>query len=128
MKKLGIIVVVILLLATVVVGIDSMSTHSTATRVRAMQVGDSKRQVEQLLGRPITIFTPSPAARTNFVAALLSVGSETWAYGSRLELRRPFRSDFPYFFRVRWRLFRPDIDDVAIEFDSSGRVSKITIP
>src|SRR4026208_2129262 len=100
MQKLAITVVVILLLATVVVGIDCISTHSTATRVRAIQVGDSKRQVEQLLGRPNTIFTPLPAARTNFVAALLSVGSETWAYGSRLDSRRPFQSEFPYFFPV----------------------------
>jgi outer membrane protein assembly factor BamE (lipoprotein component of BamABCDE complex) len=128
MKTLGIIFVLILALAALVVGIDWLSTHTSTTRVRAVRVGDTKHQVEQILGRPVTTFTPLPEARTNFVAALLSVRAETWAYGSRLELRRPFQAEFPYFLPVRLRLFQPDADDVSIEFDSSGRVSKIVTP
>ena len=128
MKKLGIIVVVILILGALVVAIDCLSAHSLTKRARAIRVGDSKQQVERLLGRPVTSFTPLPEARTNFVAALLSVRSETWAYGSRLELRDPFQAEFPYFFPIRLRLFKPEADDIAIEFDSSGRVSEITIP
>ena len=128
MKKLGMIALAILLLAMDVVSIDSVSTHSTVTRVRKLRVGDSKHEVEHILGRPVSVFKPLPEARTNLVAALLSVGSETWAYGSRLDLRQPFCSEFPYFYPFRLRLFKPDSDDVAIEFDSGGRISKIVIP
>jgi outer membrane protein assembly factor BamE (lipoprotein component of BamABCDE complex) len=118
-NKLGIIVVMILALAALAVGIDWVSTRTSTTRVRAVRVGDTKHQVEQILGRPVTTFTPS---------FLFGVRSETWAYGSRLELRRPFIAEFPYFFPVRVRLFQPDADDVSIESDSSGRVSNIVTP
>ena len=128
MKKLGIFVLGILLLFMFVVGMDALISHSRAIRGRTVHVGDSKQQVEQILGHPVSVFTPLPEARTNIVAALLSVSSETWAYGSRLELRRPFQPEFPYVFPFRLRLFQPDADDVAVEFDSSGKVSKITIP
>src|SRR5438105_1696879 len=115
MKKLGMIALAILLSAMVVVSIDSVVTHSKVTRVRKLRVGDSKQEVEQILGRPVSVFKPLPQARTNLVAALLGVGSETWAYGSRLDFHEPFHSEFPYFYPFRLRLFAPDSDDVAIE-------------
>lgn len=128
MKKLGIIVVMTLALAALAVGMNWLSTRTFMTRVRTVRVGDTRHQVEKILGRPVAAYTPLPEARTNWVAALLSVRSETWAYGSRLELRDPFQSEFPYFCPIRLRLFQPDVDDVAIEFDSSGRVSQIVTP
>ena len=127
-KRLGIILGLALLVAMLAVGIDRLTAQSLAKRVRAVRIGDSQQQVAQLVGRPVGTFTPLPEAQTNMVAAILSVRSETWAYGSRLNLRHPFEKEFPYFLPIRFRLFHPDADDVSIEFDSSGRVSRITIP
>jgi hypothetical protein len=131
MRKLCTTCLAIVFLALLVVGIDRVSINSVARRARALRVGNSKQQVELLLGRPTKIFTPMPEARSNFIAALLSVSSETWAYGSRLDLHQPFHPAFPYFSLgdlIRLRLFKPEKDDIAIEFDSSGRISNITIP
>lgn len=127
MKKLVVIVATILILTVLAVVIHRRSVHSFTMHVRAIHVGDSKQKVEQLLGPPVASFTPLPEARTNYVISLMSVHSETWAYGSELE-RHPFSSEFPYFDPFRIRIFKPDTDDVAIEFDSSGKVSKVTIP
>jgi len=130
-RKAGLIVFGILLLALLAVGIDRMSTGSIARRARTLRVGDSKQLVEERLGRPVRVFVPLPDARTNMVAAMLSVNGETWAYGSQLDFRRSFHAGFPYFFPsrlVRFRIFKPADDDVAIEFDSAGKVSEITIP
>ena len=126
MKKLGIIVLSILLLAMLVVSFDSLRTRSTAKRARAIRIGDSKKRVTEILGHPVTAFLPQP--RTNIALLFLGPSSETWAYGSRLELRQPFQKEFPYFMPIRVRFFIPDKDDVAVKFDSSNRVSKITIP
>ena len=128
MKKLRLFALAIFILVLAVVFIDNLSTYSLATRARNLRVGDSKHHVEQILGRPMGWFQPPPQTPTNLIAALLSVRAETWAYGSRLELRQPFISEFPYFFPFRIRLFRPDSDDVVVEFDSGGRVSKLIIP
>lgn len=112
----------------VVVCVDGLSTRAAAARARTIRVGATKEQVTETLGQPTTIFTPLPQAQTNMLAALLCVSAETWAYGSRLELRQPFQSEFPYFMPIRFRLFQPDRDDIVIEFDSSGGVGKVTIP
>ena len=125
MKKLGIMFLAVLSLALLIRAVNS---RSMKTRAQAVRVGDTRQNVERLLGRPVTVFTPSQQASTNFLAALLSVRTETWAYGDRLDLRQPFHSEFPYFYPFRLRLFQPDADDIAVEFDSSGRVVQVTIP
>src|SRR5438477_9019557 len=117
MKRLCIIIFLILLLPILLIWTDKFGSHLAVKRARTLRIGDSKKRVEQILGHPVSTFSPLPQARTNFVAALLSVRSETWAYGSRLELHHAFAKEFPYFCPVRLRLFSPDADDVAIEFD-----------
>jgi hypothetical protein len=125
-------VVVFLSIILVMVMWDRWCIGSGNVRAQSIKVGDSKQQVERLLGHPANVFQPQPAlqaqAATNWFAALLSVKAETWAYGSRFEVRHAFSSGFPYFWPIRLRLFTPDTDDVAVEFDGSGRVSRVTIP
>jgi hypothetical protein len=124
MKKLGIIIAVLLAVVMLLFTIDDWHSHSLRKRALSLRTGDSKQRVESVLGKPITIFMPSPQARTNFLAALLSVRSETWAYGNRLDLRLAFHGEIPVCFR--W--FGPGSNDVAVVFDSSGRVAQITVP
>ena len=128
MKKFLLITLVIFCCVVVVVCVDGLRARATAARARTIRIGASKQQITETLGQPTAIFTPLPQARTNMLAALLSVSAETWAYGGRLELRQPFQSEFPYFMPIRFRLFQPDPDDIAIEFDSSDQVRKVTIP
>jgi len=125
MKKLAVTLVVgVILLAMLLSLIELWHSGSVRTRALAVKPGDSKMQVEKALGRPVHIFTPDPQARTNFLAALLSVRSETWAYGSRFDLRLAFHGQSP----IRFRIFLPEADDVSVVFDRSGRVAEVMIP
>ena len=121
----------IVALAVVVGGIllfDALRNSSFESRAKAIKIGDSKQQVENLLGRATTVFTPPTPPPTNALTYIFVVSRETWAYGSKFQLHDAFQSEFPYFLPIRFRLFRPDDDDVAVEFDAEGRVSAIKIP
>jgi hypothetical protein len=120
-------IIIVLTAAAGLAGFIKWQTNSFRTQAQRIKVGDSKQQVEKLLGRPPYIFLPDPAAATNFAAFLLSVHSETWVYGSSLE-EHPFHSEFPYFWPFRFRIFGPDTDDVVIVFSSREKVSKVVIP
>jgi outer membrane protein assembly factor BamE (lipoprotein component of BamABCDE complex) len=131
MKKLSIVFIGVALLALLLVGADRLNTSFLVRKVRVLQVGDSKQRVEYVLGSPASVFNPMTDARSNLAVALLSVSSETWAYGRYLDFHQPFHTEYPYFFpgdMLRFRIFKPDSDDIAIEFDSSGRVRNITTP
>jgi hypothetical protein len=94
---------------------------SQKARAHAIKVGDTKAQVEQRLGRATAVTPFSALWRTNAAAALFCDTAKTWAYGSHFD----FQSGFP---RLRVRMFLPDPDDIAVEFDSSNRVVRVTIP
>jgi len=128
MKPFLIALGVLLLLCLLFVALDVWRSSSFRSLARSVKVGDAKQQVEKVLGRATDVFVPQPAAATNFIVALLSVRSETWVYGPRLELRYPLSSEFPYVQPFRFRLFSPDADDVAVEFDASGKVRQVNIP
>jgi hypothetical protein len=124
MKKLGIIfLLLIVLLMALSLG---EIWHSGSLRKRAMLLkpGDTKSDVQRVLGRPTCVFIPPSGTNLNFVAWLLSVHSETWAYGKRFDLALAFRGESP----LRFRMFRPDSNDVAVVFGSSGCVSQVTVP
>ncbi len=122
------IVIVVLVLAGIVITIDLSYVHARRMRAAKIESGFTKQQVGSILGKPVTVFMPPAQPPTNFIAALLTVQCETWAYGSRLEFREAFVPEFPFVFPFRLRLFRPASDDVAIEFDSAGLVKKVYIP
>jgi hypothetical protein len=98
------------------------AAHSLNSRAAAIQIGDSKADVSRRMGEPDVIFE----ATTD--AGWFSRDHETWAYGGSITLRDAFHSNFPYFFPFKLRLFGPHSDDVAIQFDKSGRVLHIRIP
>ncbi|HEX4645938.1 MAG TPA: hypothetical protein VH598_10045, partial [Verrucomicrobiae bacterium] len=63
-------VIIVLITAALLAGYIKWRTNSFRTRAQSIKVGDSKQQVEKLLGRPPYIFLPDPAAATNFGAFL----------------------------------------------------------
>ena len=118
----------VLVLAGIAITLDSGYVHTRQVRAAKIRSGFTKQQVRKILGRPVAVFMPPAQAPTNFIAALLTVQSEIWTYGSRLEFRDPFISKAPFVFPFRIRLFGPHSDDVTIEFDSAGLVKNVRIP
>ncbi len=95
---------------------------------RSIRLGDSKETVEHRLGRPAAQMLGTTLWHTNAVAALFSDTAETWVYGHRFDLKNAFHSEFPYFWPLKARFLVPNQDDVAIEFTTAGKVTRITIP
>jgi hypothetical protein len=124
MKKAAIILALPILFVMLLSLGDLWHSHSLRKRALSLQPGDTKEQVQKALGKPLQIFMPSPQAKTNFVAALLSVRSETWAYGRWFDLSLVFHGEFP----VVFRMFKPEEKDVSVVFDGSGRVEAVQIP
>jgi hypothetical protein len=121
MKKLGITLALLLFLMALSLS-DVWHAGSLRNRATSLKAGDTKADVQRVLGRPLSVFNPAPG--TNFVAWLLSVKSETWAYGSRYDLGAVFHGESP----LRLRLFSPESNDVAVVFNSTGRVAQVVIP
>lgn len=121
MKRIIIILVSIVALVGVVVIARAVQAPSRQARAAAIKVGDTKAQVEQRLGRATMVTPFSTLWRTNAAAALFCDTAETWAYGNHFD----FHSEFPW---LRFRLFLPDPDDIAVEFSTSGRVVRVVIP
>lgn len=92
--------------------------RSAAKRV---SMDDSAAQVRTILGDPNSVF---PKKTHGFNTRKF----ETWAYGSRFEWANSLSREFPYCRPFRFRMFGPDSDDVAIEFDDDGKVVRIDLP
>ena len=125
-RATGVLVVIAILLA--VAGWDWRQASSLANRAQRINVGDSKQQVERVLGKPNATFSPPAAGETNGLVLILSVRRETWAYGRKFDLRHSIQPEFPFFWPFKFRLFTPDTNDVRIEFGSSEKVVKVTVP
>jgi len=105
-------------------GVEAL--HKKAAIIRA---GDDYGRVRSILGSP----RDSMKMRdTNGLGALLTGGeTEWWAYGSRLhdlDWRHPFTRDFPWIVPIKWHFFSPDTNDVAIYFNTGGKVTHVFIP
>jgi hypothetical protein len=87
-------------------------------RVRSVQIGDTREEVERELGTPSQRFPKGSqvmdqARKKNLLVWLfVSESPETWSYGTP--------------FTLRW--FGPAKGDVLIEFDEGGTVSRIEVP
>src|SRR6267378_2749301 len=98
-RRVCIAVLIVLAVVGGLAGFIRWQTNSFRARAQSIKVGDSKARVEKLLGHPTKIFLPDPQSRTDLLVYLLSVHSETWAYGSSFDKQ----SEFPYFSpRSRW--------------------------
>jgi|SRR5882672_1083985 len=131
MKKIiGFILLLFAIVLLLVPAFDSWRTMSIKRLAKQVKVGDSKQSVQKSLGDPDGIYQPSEKliaeAYTNWTAGFFTVGRETWAYGRRLDFKHAFSRRFPYFYPIRVRIFRPDSEDLSIEFDLSSTVVKVT--
>ena len=125
MKRLVIIILLAVFVIAVLTGVDAFRSRSFATRVQSIRAGDSREQVVATLGRATHVFMPPKQIPSGLY---LGVRVETWAYGRRFDWRHCFHSEFPFFWPLKFRLFGPDADDVEVEFDSSGRVHRVSTP
>ena len=124
MKKFGVIVVSILVLLMALMLSEIWHAGSLRKRATVLSVGDDKAEVQRVLGRPTSVFTPPSDTNLNLGSWLLGVRSETWAYGSVIDLQSAVRGKCP----LRFRFFGPNSDDVAVVFDSTGHVAQAIIP
>ncbi|SRR2546427_5151049 len=125
MKRFAFIVVTVTAVILALTAADGFLSRSFVTRVQRIKVGDSREQVVATLGRAAKVFTPPQKIPTGMY---LGVRVETWAYGKLFDWQNCFYPKFPYFWPFNVRLFGPDADDVCIEFDSNGTVSRVSIP
>src|SRR5260370_24691230 len=102
MKKLGITLALLVLFFMLLSLADLWHAGSLRKRALSLKSGDSKAEVQKVLGRPTCVFIPSTG--TNFLVSLLRVHSETWAYGSTFDFRSAFRCESP----LRFRMFPPN--------------------
>ena len=121
MKKAAVILLVAAALIALAYVLSVNWKSSQEVKARSIKLGDTKAQVERQLGQATAVLPFSTLWRTNAMAALLCDTAETWAYGSYFN----FKSKFPW---IRLRMFLPHPDDIAVEFDISNRVVRVTIP
>jgi hypothetical protein len=118
MRTLGFTVLAFVGIVLVVLTLDRIHAASSLRLARAVRVGDSKAQVESILGRAPHVYDEG-----NFAS---------WGYGLPVfDVSHAFRSTFPYFSSeglIRFRLGPPDPAGVIVEFDSRGNVSRIKMP
>ena len=126
MKRFAIIVVTVTAVILALTAADGLLSGSFVTRVQRIKVGDSKERVVATLGRAAKVFTPPQKIPTGMY---FGVRVETWAYGKLFDWQHCFDNcRFLCFWPFKVRLFGPDADDVRIEFDSTGRVSRVLMP
>ena len=99
--------------------------HSFKKRALLLKAGDDKAEVKRILGNPTSTFAKGSGLR---IFWLTPQTTERWAYGNVFDFKDCFHKEFPYFIPFRIRLFGPDNDDIAVEFDDNGKVRKVVIP
>lgn len=109
MKRFLLATAALLLVALLVfLTVDAWRSNSAFKKAQAVRIGDSKQQVRRVLGRP-----------TEIGSSGIFDPSESWSYGGYFDWQRV---------TLRFRLFGPDANEVAVRFDNAGRVNRIQIP
>jgi hypothetical protein len=120
-KKVAVTFLVAVILVALVCVLSVNRKFSQQAKARNIKLGDTKAEVERQLGKATAVERLSTLWRSNATAALFCDTTEAWAYGDQLD----FKSKFPW---IRVRMFLPHPDDIAVEFDRSNRVVRVTIP
>jgi hypothetical protein len=87
-------------------------------KAKTIRIGDARDHVAAVLGAPTERFaqgtqlTDSIRQSNPILYFLISPSPETWCYGAVLD----------------WRMFGPDEEDLTVEFNADGGVTKVTIP
>jgi len=99
----------------------------TAKAAENVMVGNSEKEVLELLGQPNERYEKYPGW------TFLGIGSHArqWCYGTRINLKKLIISDVyvmwnPVPINIRW--FGYDEDDLIVEWDSNDCVSQLTVP
>jgi len=120
-KKVAVTLLVAVILVALVCVLSVNRKFSQQAKARNIKLGDTKAQVERQLGKATAVERLSTLRPSNAAAALICDTTETWAYGDQLD----FKSKFPW---IQLRIFLPHPDDIAVDFDISNRVVRVTIP
>ena len=98
-----------------------------AEAANRIQVGDTEGDVLRTLGKPLSTYERYDGW------SILGIGAHPpqWLYGATIDIKRLFISDTyvmasPLPINIRW--FSYDDDDLVVDWDSKGKVSKIKIP
>ena len=98
-----------------------------AEAANGIQVGDTEDDVVRTLGKPLSTY------EWNEGWSILGIGAhpQQWLYGTTINIKRMIIADTyvmasPLPINIRW--FSYDEDDLVVDWDSMGRVSKIIIP
>ena len=122
MKAAQVIAIILLLLVLALAAFDASRPASICKTAAKIQIGDGRERVQSLLGRP------TRSVVTSGMGVLLTGAPERWFYGNLLDWQRPFCREFPWVAPLKLRLFQADTNDVAVDFDSTGRVVRVQIP
>lgn len=112
------IVIVILVTIPVLLALEASSRGSFRMRAAQIQIGDGQDRVRSLLGRP----TATAKSPDSWMAMITGGAPEWWSYGHHL-----FTPKFPWIAPFNISL-APDTNDVAVFFDSKGKVVRVHIP
>jgi hypothetical protein len=92
-----------------------------------IQVGATEDDVLRTLGKPLGIYKRYDGW------SILGIGAHPtqWFYGTRINIKKLLVADIylmevPLPINIRW--FSYDDDDLVVDWDTKGRVSRITIP
>lgn len=98
-----------------------------AEAANGIQLGDTEDDVLRILGKPLSTY------ERNEGWSILGIGVHPpqWLYGTTINIKKMFIGDIyvmasPLPINIRW--FSYDEDDLVVDWDSKGAVSKITIP
>ena len=98
-----------------------------AEAANKIPIGAAEDDVIQALGKPLSTYERYDGW------SILGIGAHPpqWLYGTTINIKRMFIADTfvmasPLPINIRW--FSYDEDDLVVDWDSKGRVSKITIP
>ena len=98
-----------------------------ADAANRIQVGATEDEVFRVLGKPLSTYERYDGW------SILGIGAHPpqWLYGTTINIKKMFITDTfvmasPLPINIRW--FSYDDDDLVVNWDSKGRVSKITIP
>jgi hypothetical protein len=95
-------------------------------RAAGVRVGDDKARVRAIMGAP----TETSTGGGGLAQLLVGWPPEQWIYGRALDWQTPVTREYPW---IRSPVlldfhFSPRADDVAVSFNSIGKVTRVEIP
>ena len=114
-------------LIIVVGNLERQHLARTVLRASTLQSGQTEDDLYLQLGRPLEVYS----ARKGWSFLAIGKRPRQWCYGTRIDLDHMFISDpvvsiNPLPVKIRW--FGYCDDDLVVDFDETGRVTRIDNP